>query len=142
MGAIFYPHFTNSLPHPARTITIAWLYLILNKIIGQSAYLGGLPENHSNSEKEVFTMMYKTIVIDDAPKKMAAAIEKTANKKAKDGWKLLTFSVSASGKAILLFEVPEEEAEKEPVQEDEIQKDTIRKDGIQEETAEAVSIEE
>ena len=33
-------------------------------------------------------MTYKTIVIDYAPKakKMAAAIEKTANEKAQDGW--------------------------------------------------------
>ena len=35
-------------------------------------------------------MMYKTIVIDYAPKakKMAAAIEQTANEKAQAGWEL------------------------------------------------------
>ena len=54
---------------------------------------------------EVTTMTYKTIVIDYAPKakKMAAAIEKTANEKAQDGWELVTFSVTNSAKAILVF---------------------------------------
>ena len=46
-------------------------------------------------------MMYKTIVIDYAPKakKMAAAIEQTANEKA--------FSVTNSAKAILVFRTPD-----------------------------------
>ena len=50
-------------------------------------------------------MTYKTIVIDYAPKakKMAAAIEK-----AQDGWELVSFSVTNSAKAILVFRVPEE----------------------------------
>ena len=50
-------------------------------------------------------MTYKTIVIDYAPKagKMAAAIEQTANEKAQDGWELVTFSVTNSAKAILMF---------------------------------------
>ena len=54
-------------------------------------------------------MTYKTIVIDYAPKakKMAAAIEQTANEKAQGGWELVTFSVTNSAKAILLFRVPE-----------------------------------
>ena len=54
-------------------------------------------------------MMYKTIVIDYAPKakKMAAAIEQTANEKAQDGWELVSFSVMNSAKAILVFRVPE-----------------------------------
>ena len=54
-------------------------------------------------------MTYKTIVIDYAPtaKKMAAAIENTANEKAQDGWELVTFSVTNSAKAILVFRVPE-----------------------------------
>ena len=54
-------------------------------------------------------MMYKTIVIDYAPKakKMAAAIEQTANEKAQAGWELVTFSVTNSAKAILVFRVPE-----------------------------------
>lgn len=49
-------------------------------------------------------MTYKTIVIDYAPKakKMAAAIENTANEKAQDGWELVTFSVTNSAKAILV----------------------------------------
>lgn len=54
-------------------------------------------------------MMYKTIVIDYAPKakKMAAAIENTANEKAQDGWELVTFSVTNSAKAILVFCAPD-----------------------------------
>ena len=54
-------------------------------------------------------MTYKTIVIDYAPKakKMAAAIENTANEKAQDGWELVAFSVTNSAKAILVFRVPE-----------------------------------
>lgn len=53
-------------------------------------------------------MTYKTIVIDYAPKakKMAAAIEQTANEKAQDGWELVTFSVTNSAKAILVFRMP------------------------------------
>ena len=54
-------------------------------------------------------MTYKTIVIDYAPKakKMAAVIENTANDKALEGWELVTFSVTNSAKAILVFRVPE-----------------------------------
>ena len=54
-------------------------------------------------------MTYKTIVIDCAAKakKLAAAIEKTANERAEDGWELVTFSVTNSAKAILVFRVPE-----------------------------------
>ena len=54
-------------------------------------------------------MMYKTIVTDYAPKakKMAAAIENTANEKAQDGWELVTFSVTNSAKAILVFRAPD-----------------------------------
>ena len=50
-------------------------------------------------------MTYKTIIIDYAPKakKMAAAIEETANERALDGWELVTFSVTNSAKAILVF---------------------------------------
>ena len=59
-------------------------------------------------------MIYKTIVIDDAPKakKLAAEIENKANEMAKEGWELVTFSTVVSGKAILVFrtqnEIPEE----------------------------------
>ena len=54
-------------------------------------------------------MAYKTIVIDNAPKakKMAAAIEQLANEKARAGWELVTFSVTNSCKAILVFRVPD-----------------------------------
>lgn len=55
-------------------------------------------------------MTYRTIVIDYAPKakKMAAAIEQTANEKAQDGWELVAFSVTNSAKAILVFRTLEE----------------------------------
>ena len=54
-------------------------------------------------------MMYKTIVIDHAlkTKKMAAAIEKKANEMAKLGCVFINFSITKSGKAILMFQVPE-----------------------------------
>lgn len=54
-------------------------------------------------------MTYKTIVTDYAPraKKMAAAIEKIANEKAQEDWELVTFSVTNSCKAILVFRVPD-----------------------------------
>ncbi len=60
-------------------------------------------------------MMYKTIVIDYAPKakEMAAAVEKTANQHARDGWELVTFSVTNSAKAILVFRVPKEGVQEE-----------------------------
>ena len=55
-------------------------------------------------------MTYKTIVIDYEPKtaKMAEAIERTANACAQAGWELVTFSVTNTAKAILVFRVPEE----------------------------------
>lgn len=54
-------------------------------------------------------MTYKTIVTDYASraKKMTAAIEKIANEKAQEGWELVTFSVTNSCKAILVFRVPD-----------------------------------
>ena len=54
-------------------------------------------------------MIYKTIVVDYAPKakKMAAAIEEAANEYAQRGWELVTFSVTNSAKAILVFRAPE-----------------------------------
>ena len=56
---------------------------------------------------------YKTIVTDYAPKakKMADDIEKAINEKAKDGWEPVTFSVTNSCKAILVFRVPEDAAQ-------------------------------
>lgn len=70
-------------------------------------------------------MTYKTIVVDYAPKakKMAAAIENAANDYAQNGWELVSFSVTNSAKAILLFRVPEAAAPEA---------------GLQAETAEAV----
>ena len=58
-------------------------------------------------------MTYKTIVTDYAPRaeKMAAAIEQAANAKAQAGWELVTFSVTNSCKAILVFRVPEDSAQ-------------------------------
>ena len=82
-------------------------------------------------------MTYKTIVIDYAPKakKMAAAIEKTANEKAQGGWELVTFSVTNSGKAILVFRVPEKLSEDKTAPQAEAAQDEVN---VQEETAEAV----
>lgn len=56
-------------------------------------------------------MKYKTVVLKYNPraKKMAEAAEKTANEYAAKGWKLLSFSVTLSGKAILIFEIPDAE---------------------------------
>ena len=70
-------------------------------------------------------MTYKTIVLDYAPKakKMAAAIDAAANESAQSGWELVTFSVTSSAKAILVFRAPEAAAQKP---------------GLQEQTAEAV----
>ena len=83
-------------------------------------------------------MTYKTIVIDYAPKakKMAAAIEKTANEKAQDGWELATFSVTNSAKAILVFRTPESDAPAEDEFAAEEKDDA--ENTAQEETAEAV----
>lgn len=54
-------------------------------------------------------MTYRTIVIDYAPKakEMASAIERTANERAQNGWELVTFSVTNSARAILVFRVPD-----------------------------------
>lgn len=87
-------------------------------------------------------MTYKTIVIDYAPKakKMAAAIEKTANEKAQDGWELVTFSVTNSAKAILVFRALENDApvEGEPAAEPAVEEQGHAENTAQEETAEAV----
>ena len=76
-------------------------------------------------------MTYKTIIIDYAPKakKMAAAIENTANERANDGWEFVTFSVTNSAKAILVFRVPDDVRLEETVQNETLPQD---------ETAEAV----
>ena len=56
-------------------------------------------------------MKYKTVVLKYNPraKKMAEAVENVANEYAKKGWELVTFSVTLSAKAILVFEVPDAE---------------------------------
>ena len=50
-------------------------------------------------------MVYKTMVLPYQPRaaKMAAAIEEKANEMARVGWELITFSVTLSAKAILVF---------------------------------------
>ena len=54
-------------------------------------------------------MKYKTVVLKYNPraKKMAEEVEKVTNECAGKGWKLVTFSVTLSAKAILVFEVPD-----------------------------------
>lgn len=54
-------------------------------------------------------MKYKTVVLKYNPRaeKMAEEVEKVANEYAEKGWKLVTFSVTLSAKAILVFEVPD-----------------------------------
>ena len=60
-------------------------------------------------------MSCKTIVIDYEPaaKKMTAAIEESANEYAQSGWEIVTFSVTNTAKAILVFCVPKETAQVE-----------------------------
>ena len=86
---------------------------------------------------------YKTVAISDAlkTKKMAAAIEEKANEMARDGWELVTFSTTPSGKAILMFRTEDETAvetaagadDEEPAQEP-----AADQDAAEVETAEAV----
>ena len=59
-------------------------------------------------------MVYKTIVLPYQPKaaKMAAAIEEKANEMARTGWELITFSVTLSAKAILVFRRNENDTDK------------------------------
>ena len=57
---------------------------------------------------------------DYAPKakKIAAAIEKTANEYAQSSWERVTFSVTNSAKAILVFRLPEAVAQETDLQEE------------------------
>ena len=59
-------------------------------------------------------MVYKTAVLPYQPKtaKMAAAVEEKANEMAREGWELITFSVTLSAKAILVFRRNENDAAK------------------------------
>ncbi len=54
-------------------------------------------------------MKYKTVVLKYNPRaeKMAKEVEKAANEYAEKGWKLISFSVTLSAKAILVFEIPD-----------------------------------
>ncbi len=54
-------------------------------------------------------MKYKTVALKYNPraKKMAEEVEKVANEYAEKGWKFITFSVTFSAKAILVFEIPD-----------------------------------
>jgi hypothetical protein len=56
------------------------------------------------SSKQEVVHMYKTFVIGYNPKahKMAEEIEKKANELAQNGYKVLSFSITNSGKAIIL----------------------------------------
>lgn len=58
-------------------------------------------------------MIYKTIVTDCLPKakKMAAEIETKMNEMAAKGWEPITFSITDSCKAIIVFRVPNESME-------------------------------
>lgn len=58
-------------------------------------------------------MIYKTVVIDYSPKtkKMAVSIEEKANEMSKKGYELVTFSITDSAKAILVFKSSEEKSE-------------------------------
>lgn len=49
--------------------------------------------------------MYQSVVVDYAPKAdaMAAQIEEKANEMEKDGYELVTMSVTGAAKAILVF---------------------------------------
>lgn len=49
--------------------------------------------------------MYKTIVINHEPiaKDMTDTIEEVCNKQLKEKWELVTFSITSSDKAILVF---------------------------------------
>ena len=79
-------------------------------------------------------MKYKTMVIDCAPKakKIAAAVEKTANECAQNGWELVNFSITNSSKAVLVFRLTENLPENE----------LPGKETLPEETAEAAGEEE
>ena len=59
-------------------------------------------------------MVYKTMVLPYQPRamKMAAAIEEKANEMAREGLELVTFSVTLSAKAILVFRRNENDAAK------------------------------
>lgn len=50
-------------------------------------------------------MQYKSIVVDYKPKakNLAAAVEKRANEMSIEGWEFVTFSVTNSAKAVLVF---------------------------------------
>lgn len=65
-------------------------------------------------------MIYKTVVLEYEPKakKMAQLIENEINTRVSQGWTFVTFSITNSCKAILVFTVPEgeENTEEETVE--------------------------
>ncbi len=58
-------------------------------------------------------MRIKTVVVDYEPKakKMAQQIEEAANEMERKGYEFLTFSLTGSAKAILVFRCQNEEAQ-------------------------------
>ena len=58
-------------------------------------------------------MIYKTVVVDYAPKtkEIAAAIEEKANEMSVNGYELVTFSITNSAKAILVFKKKKKKSE-------------------------------
>lgn len=54
-------------------------------------------------------VIYKTVVVDYAPKAatMAQEIQKTVTAMAREGWELVTFSVTPAAKAIVIFRMPD-----------------------------------
>lgn len=61
-------------------------------------------------------MIYKSVVdYEPKTKKMAAAIEKKANEMLVNGYELVTFSITNSAKAILVFKSSEEQSEDDTI---------------------------
>lgn len=62
-------------------------------------------------------MIYKTVVVDYAPKtkKMATAIEEKANEMSVNGYELVTFLITNSAKAILVFKSSEEKSKDDTI---------------------------
>jgi hypothetical protein len=77
------------------------LYIELAELIPSA---GSREKRELLSSRQEVVHMYKTFVIGYNPKahKMAEEIEKKANELAQDGYKVLSFSITNSGKAIIL----------------------------------------
>lgn len=87
-------------------------------------------------------MTYKTIIMEARikAKKLAAAIEQRANEQAREGWELVNFAITGTGKAILVFrsqeDAPEVHTQEETAEEAAIEE--AAQEDLLEETAEAV----